>query len=56
MKSYDSTDIEGYDDLFCEPEWCEPCSMSAESEGIEYTFDFYVKDGEAICEHCGQAL
>ena len=44
------------EELEYEPEWCEQCSMEMEEEGIEYTFDYYVEDGTAYCEHCRMPL
>jgi len=44
------------EELSYEPEWCEQCSTEMEAEDIEYTFDYYIEDGVAICEHCGMAL
>lgn len=43
-------------ELDIEPEWCERCSAAEEETGIEYTFDYYVKDGQAYCEHCNGYL
>ena len=49
-------DKEEYEKLEYEPEWCEQCSNEMEREGIAYTFDYYIEDGQAICEHCGMLL
>jgi hypothetical protein len=44
------------DELDYEPEWCYDCQVEFESEDIEYTFDYYVEDGTAYCEHCRRPL
>lgn len=44
------------EELGYEPEWCYQCSTEMEKEGIEYTFDYCIEDGQAICEHCGMPL
>ncbi len=44
------------DELLIEPEECETCREEFEENGIEYTFDYYVKDGCTYCEHCDAPL
>jgi hypothetical protein len=45
-------DEELNEELECEPECCEACMADCEFDGIQYEFDYYVKDGVAYCSHC----
>ena len=54
MKKNEEYDI--YEGLEYEPEWCEQCSATADEEGFDYEFNFYVIDGQAYCEHCDGLL
>ncbi len=43
-------------ELEIEPEWCERCSRLAEENGVEYEFNYTIRDGTAYCDYCGVAL
>lgn len=44
------------EELDYEPEYCESCEAEFEESGIEYTHEYHIENGTAICEHCGQSL
>ena len=50
------TTEEGTEELEIEPEWCEDCMRQCEADNIEYTFDYYIEEGVAYCEHCNNML
>jgi len=52
--TYNNT-IDMFDDpCYIEPtEDCETCKEEMESDGIQYTLEYYTENGINYCEHCG---